>query len=59
MGVLHKIKELHVHASLLMISVLFVLKLDEFLDLVYMDIWDPYKIATHKGMSHFLTLVDD
>jgi len=24
-----------------------------------MDVWGPYKVATHNGMRYFLTLVDD
>lgn len=28
-------------------------------DLVHMDVWGPYKSATHNRMKFFLTLVDD
>ncbi|XP_075079228.1 uncharacterized protein LOC142164710 [Nicotiana tabacum] len=28
-------------------------------DLIHIDVWGPYKIATHNGMKYFLTLVDD
>lgn len=28
-------------------------------DLIHMDVWGPYKVATYNGMKYFLTLVDD
>ena len=28
-------------------------------DLIHMDVWGPYKVATHNNMRCFLTLVDD
>lgn len=34
-------------------------KVDDVFDLVHMDVWGPYKIATYNGMRYFLTLVDD
>ncbi|XP_075083308.1 uncharacterized protein LOC142167055 [Nicotiana tabacum] len=28
-------------------------------DLVYMDVWGPYRVCTYNGFRYFLTLVDD
>ncbi|XP_055824271.1 uncharacterized protein LOC129892727 [Solanum dulcamara] len=28
-------------------------------DLVYCDVWGPYKVPTHNGMKYFVTVVDD
>ena len=27
--------------------------------LIHIDVWGPYKVATHNNMRYFLTLVDD
>lgn len=28
-------------------------------EIVYMDIWGPYRVSTYKGRKYFMTLVDD
>ena len=28
-------------------------------DLIHIDLWGPYKVATYDGMRYFITLVDD